>query len=115
MNAVERVKEILKERRIPVSRMEKDLGFSNGYLASLKRGKIEGERLAIIAKYLDVSTDYLLYGTEPEEHDTIETRNEMRDNFAYRILFDVAQDATESELLEAAAHLKRRKEERESK
>nr|DAM38583.1 MAG TPA: RNA binding domain protein [Caudoviricetes sp.] len=29
MNCVERVKQICKERKVPISRLEKDLGFSN--------------------------------------------------------------------------------------
>ena len=29
MNSVERVKKTCKERKIPISRLEKDLGFSN--------------------------------------------------------------------------------------
>lgn len=30
MNSVERVKNLCKERGIPVSRLEKELGFANG-------------------------------------------------------------------------------------
>ena len=64
MTAVERVKKILKERKIPVSRMEKDLGFSNGYIGQLKKGTLPADRLDAIAKYLKVDSEYLLYGDE---------------------------------------------------
>ena len=37
MNCVERVKQICKERKIPISKLEKDLGFSNGYVGQLKK------------------------------------------------------------------------------
>ena len=35
MNSVDRVKELCKEYKIPVSRLEKELGFSNGYISQL--------------------------------------------------------------------------------
>jgi len=64
MTVVERVKAILKERRIPVSKLEKDLGFANGYIGQLKKGTFPADRLDAIARYLDVTPQYLLYGTE---------------------------------------------------
>ena len=66
MNSVERVKAICKERRIPVSRLEKDLGYANGYIGQLRKGVFPDDRLVNIAEYLGVSTDYLL-GTEKEK------------------------------------------------
>ena len=52
MNCVERVKQICKERKIPISKLEKDLGFSNGYVGQLKKGSFPAERLSKIADYL---------------------------------------------------------------
>lgn len=40
MNSVERVKAICKERKIPISRLEKDLGFANGYIGQLRKGNL---------------------------------------------------------------------------
>lgn len=45
MNTVERVKAICKERKIPVYKLEKDLGFSNGYISQLKKGSLPDDRL----------------------------------------------------------------------
>lgn len=42
MNSVDRVKNICKERKIPISRLERDLGFSNGYIGQLKKRNIPG-------------------------------------------------------------------------
>jgi len=64
MNSVERVKAICKERKIPIARLERDLGFANAYIAQLRKGEFPGERLHSIADYLGVSVDYLLYGEE---------------------------------------------------
>lgn len=54
MNEVEKVKEICKERHIPISQLEKDCGFANGYIRRLRKGTFPSVRLLIIAKYLNV-------------------------------------------------------------
>lgn len=64
MNSVERVKAICKERKIAISKLEKDLGFSNGYIGQLKKGVFPEDRLRKIAKYLGLSTEYLATGEE---------------------------------------------------
>ena len=71
MNSVERVKNICKERKIPISKLEKDLGFSNGYIAQLRKGTFPADRLALIANYFGVTTTYLL---------GIETKNTPTDS-----------------------------------
>ena len=63
MNAIERIKDICKERHIAISKLERECGFSNGYIAGKKTGKIPADRLLIISDYLGVSYSYLLYGT----------------------------------------------------
>lgn len=67
MNAVERVKDICKERKIPISKLEADCGFSNGYIGQLKKGTFPDDRLRIISNYLNVSADYLSTGAELKE------------------------------------------------
>lgn len=64
MNSVERVKQICKERKIPISKLEKDLGFSNGYIAQLRKGTFPADRIAKISEYLCVSVDYLMNGED---------------------------------------------------
>lgn len=66
MNSVERVKTICKERKIPISKLEKDLGYANGYIGQLRKGVFPDDRLADIAKYLSVSVEYLMTGNEKE-------------------------------------------------
>lgn len=60
MNSVEKVKEICKKRKIAISRLEKDLGYSNGYIGQLRKGVFPSDRLAQIADYLGVSIDSLM-------------------------------------------------------
>ena len=64
MNTIERVLNLLKEQGIAVSRLEKDLGFSNGYIRSLKKGTLPNDRLISVAEYLGVPAAYLAKGTE---------------------------------------------------
>lgn len=63
MNSVERVRQVCKEKKIPISRLERDLGYSNGYIGQLRKGVFPTDRLVEIARYLSVPVEYLL-GTE---------------------------------------------------
>lgn len=78
MNSVERVRTICKERKIPISKLESDLGFSNGYVGQLRKGVFPADRLAKIANYLEVSTDYLLTGEETKKAPDL-TEKDRRD------------------------------------
>lgn len=71
MTSVERVKLICKERKIPISRLEKCLGFANGYIGQLKKGTMPAERLSMVADYLGVSQEYLMSGKEEKPADEI--------------------------------------------
>lgn len=86
MNSVERVKAICKERKIAISRLEKDLGFSNGYIGQLRKGTFPAERLVDIAKYLSVSSEYLLTGEEKEKSPTEQTLDEGKQRLIAAIL-----------------------------
>ena len=62
MTAVDRIKEICKERKIPISRLEKECGFANAYVSNLREGMMPADRLYKVANYLDVSPEYLMTG-----------------------------------------------------
>ena len=64
MNAVERVKSICKQRKIPISKLETDLGYGNAYISGLKKGVFPNDRLEEIANYLNLSSHYLSTGEE---------------------------------------------------
>lgn len=72
MNSVEKVKSICKERKIPISRLEKDLGYGNGYIGQLKKGVFPDDRLVEIANYLSVPTSFLT-GEEQKENPATES------------------------------------------
>ena len=76
MNSVERVKQICKERKIPISKLEKDLDFSNGYISQLRKGIFPSDRLDKISKYLDLSIDYLMTGKEKSKKEELTAKDE---------------------------------------
>lgn len=105
MNSVERVKTICKDRKIPISKLERDLGYSNGYIGQLRKGTFPNDRLKEIAEYLEVSIDYLMTGKEKEGGETYYLNEETSkmaqsifENKELRMLFDAAQDASPEDL-----------------
>ena len=53
------MKTICKQRKIPFSKLEKDLDYGNGYIGQLKKGILPNDRAAQIADYLDIPIEYL--------------------------------------------------------
>ena len=105
MNSVERVKTICKDRKIPISKLERDLGYSNGYIGQLRKGTFPNDRLKEIAEYLEVSIDYLMTGKEKEggetyyiNEETKEIAQKVFENKNLRMLMDAAQDATPEDI-----------------
>ena len=64
MNSVEIVKSICKQRKIPISKLERDLGYGNGYIGQLRKGVFPHDRLFEIAGYLNVPMESLLSENE---------------------------------------------------
>ena len=105
MNSVERVKTICKDRKIPISKLERDLGYSNGYIGQLRKGTFPNDRLKEIAEYLEVSIDYLMTGEEKAGGETYYFNEETKkiaqkvfENKSLRMLMDSAQDATPEDI-----------------
>lgn len=113
MNTVERIKLICKERGIPLSRLEKDCGFANGYIGQLKKGSLPDDRLARVADYLGVSTEYIQTGTESPTYylnnETAEIAQWIFDNHDLRLLFESARGNSAENLRLAAQLLERMK------
>lgn len=67
MNSVEVLLALCKQRKIAVSKVERDLKYGNGYFKNLKKKEIPGNRLSEVADYFGVTMDYLL-GATPESY-----------------------------------------------
>ena len=102
MNSVERVKKLCKKNKIPISKLERDLGFSNGYIGQLRKGVFPDDRLAKIAEYFGVSVDYLMTGEEKENYyinpETAKIAQEVFEDPELRILFDASRDLSPEDL-----------------
>ena len=113
MSSVDKVKKICKELKIPISKLEKDLGFSNGYIGQLRKGVFPSDRLVLIANYLNVAVIDLTddsdksipsgYYLNPE---TASVAQEIFDNRDMRVLFDAARNASPEDLKTATNVLK---------
>lgn len=112
MTSVEKVKSICKERKIPISRLEKELGYANGYIGQLRKGTFPNDRLVEIANYLNVSTLYL---TGEEENKKSPAPDGAELDPVTRELFEIVNTSDEDEikaLLEMAKLIKKRRNEK---
>ena len=112
MTTVDRILELCHERHLPVSRVERQLQFSNGYFKSLQEGKLPAERLFAVAEYFGVSPEYLLTGERKEyyfDNKTAEAAQEIFDDSDLRALFDAAKDCPPEVLRSTAALLRQLK------
>lgn len=98
MNSVERVKSICKEKKIPISKLERDLGYSNGYIGQLRKGVFPTDRLVDIANYLNVSTDYLLTGEETKKAPTQDGERQISDDDIMFALWGDSDDVDKDDL-----------------
>lgn len=64
MNTVEKIKILCKQRKIPVSKLESDLGFANGYIGQLKKGDLPFNKAFQVAKYFEIPLSELLEDSE---------------------------------------------------
>ena len=84
MSTVNKVKRICKDRKIPISRLERELGFSNGYINQLRKGTFPSDRLVLISNYLDIPISELL-ADDTENH-----KNDRPNGVKIPVLGDVA-------------------------
>ena len=66
-DSVQYVRSICEQRKIAVSRLEKDCGFSNGYLNPKKMNRISYDRAVIIAEYLGITVESIMNGEDKKE------------------------------------------------
>ncbi|WP_367007404.1 helix-turn-helix transcriptional regulator [Streptococcus sp. ZY19097] len=63
-STLEKIKDLAKKKGISLAKLEESLGYSTNYFYTLKTKAPNAERLAEIANYFNVSTDYLLGRTD---------------------------------------------------
>jgi len=110
VSAIDVIKELCKKNGISISTLEKELGYGNGSLA--KARVIPSDRVYDIAKYFNVSMEYLMGEEESDLSDkkyyineeTAEMADKIFHNKELRLLFDAARDA-QPEDLETVHHM----------
>lgn len=112
MTCVDRIKAILKERKIPISKLERDLGFANGYIGQLRKGVLPTDRLLKIADYLSVSATFLMSGEETEKAPADSGKRSVSDAELKFALWGDCEDVSDDDLadvLRYAAFVRERK------
>ena len=110
-NSVQFVRDICKERGIPVSLLEKSCGFSNGYLNAKKLARLPYDRAQLIADYLGLDVTYILTG-EKNSAPTREGRSAVTDEDIKFALFGGDREISDEmldEVRQFAQFLKSRK------
>lgn len=108
-DSVDYVRGVCEKHGIPVSKLEKDCGFSNGYLNPKKLKKIPYDRAIVIAEYLSrfepVTAEYIMTGkekaptTDGERDDELaEYLDMLRNRPECRMLFSLAKGASKEDV-----------------
>lgn len=93
MDSVTLIKNLCKEKGIAISKLEKDCGFSNGYIRGLRRGVLPNDRAQIIAEYLGISIEFLTTGEEKPKIDYMVIRTNEETGEEYYLNIETAQTA----------------------
>lgn len=74
MTLKDRIKELATAKGISLPALEAELGFGNSTIVKWDKSTPNAEKLNAVARYFDVSMDYLLNGTQanPNEYDNID-------------------------------------------
>lgn len=116
-NSVQYVREICQQRKIPISQLEKECGFSNGYLNPKKMTKIPYDRALSIAEYLSIPVESIMTGKN-ETAPTVSGERSVSDDEIKFALFGGNGDITDAmyqEVKEFAALIKLREDMKKSK
>ena len=67
MSMYERVSKLAERKGVSIAQVERDLGFSAASLRKLQTNSPSSDKVVALAKYFEVSTDYLYGNTEIEK------------------------------------------------
>ena len=94
-SSVEYIREICKQRNIPISTLESGCGFANGYLNPKKLKKLPYDRAVQIGEYLGISVEFLLTGEEAKKAPAPEGERSVSDDDIKFALFGGDGDITD--------------------
>ena len=113
-NSVEYVRNLCQQRRIPVSTLERECGFSNGYLNPKKLTRLPYDRAVVIGEYLGISADEILTGEVPKKAPGEAPRAVNDDDIKFALFGGDGEitDAMYDEVKRFAAFIKKREAEK---
>lgn len=97
-NSVQYVRDLCKKRNIPISQLEKDCGFANGYLNPKKLSKLPYDRAVIIAEYLKVSAADILGASKTENAPAEDGKRTVTDDDIMFALWGDTNDVDKDDL-----------------
>ena len=114
-NSVQFVRDLCKEQNVPIAKLEKDCGFSNGYLNPKKMTKLPYDRAVIIADYLGVSVNLILTGKENDNAPTEAGERDILDDVDVAFYGDFKElNEDEKETVRDMVRLMRKRKEKRS-
>ena len=97
MSAVDNLKAYCEKHHIAISRIERDLGYSNSSLAKAKT--LKDDRIVEICDYLGIPTGLLLKGDEwYTDEETAKIAQDIFENRELKVLFDLASDSSPEDI-----------------
>ena len=79
MSLKDRIKSLANERGISLQTLEAELGFGNSTIVKWDKSTPNADKLNAVAKYFDVSMDYLMNGIDEDGLTTKDNKDIARD------------------------------------
>ena len=79
MSLKDRIKSLANERGISLPTLEAELGFGNSTIVKWDKSTPNADKLNAVAKYFDVSMDYLMNGIDEDGLTTKDNKDIARD------------------------------------
>lgn len=67
MNLYEKIKELAAQKKMSIKQLEEHLGYGNGVIGRWKNSNPGVDKIQAVAKFFNVSVDYLLGNEEKKE------------------------------------------------
>lgn len=96
MTSVELIKQLCRERGISIAKLERDCGFSNGYIRNMANGIFPSDKALKIATYLEIPVEKLINPDAP--YTAIESPGTHQNKTLYPIIVELLKDATEADI-----------------
>ena len=102
LNLFDKVYNLCKANKISIAALERELGFANGSIKKWNSAYPSADRIARVAQYFSVSTDYLLGLSDSPTSENASLSDQQRQLL---FLFDNMNDINKASLVKEASYL----------